>query len=72
MDLAFRTETTNVALESKYTDREIARIERDIAALFKLMDWRLNSAKVGADATTQLAVAAANQITGLTALLKED
>ena len=70
LDFGFKVESTNLAIESKSVDREIANTERETAALFKLMDWRLNSAKYGTDAATQLAVTAAQQITGLTSLLK--
>lgn len=71
LDLGFKVNSTNLALESKYVDREVANLEREVGALFKLMDWRLTSAKYGTDATTNLAIAAAQQITGLTSLLKD-
>lgn len=69
LDFGFRANVENNLRNNKFVDRQIAEVERTTNALFKLMDWRLNSAKYGTDAATQLAVAAAQQITGLTSLL---
>jgi hypothetical protein len=69
-DITFRASANNAALANIYVQRQIANLERSISALFKQQDFRLTAAKYGTDASAQLAVAAAQQITGLTTLLK--
>lgn len=60
----------NVTHDNKHVDRLIAQANKDVEYLFKLTEQRTEAAKIGGDVTAQLAVAAAQQITGLSALLK--
>lgn len=61
----------NVAIRSKRIDRDIGRTDASVTRLLAVMKHRLDASNMGADATSKLAVAAAQQIVGLTQLLKE-
>lgn len=69
--LSVNLNEANSRTYSKLIDQSIAVLTARMQDALRLHELRLAAAKGGTDATTSLAVAAAQQITGLTQLLKE-